>query len=87
MPWHGTLTAKIVLSQAWFFCPTLPCSLKSTTVLMGGASQPRALVSWLGFSAAAFYTLMLNIVTSEAASTRRQKRADFRVLHSATCFW
>lgn len=79
-PEASTRIAMILLSQAWCFCtPTLPCSLKSKAVLLGGASQSSGLVSWLLL----FSALMLNIVMLEAASTRRQNGAGFSILHSA----
>lgn len=62
--------------------PTLPGRLKSEAVLRGGASRSSGVAP-----AAACPTLMLNIVTSEAVSSRRHKRAGLSILHSATSFW
>lgn len=67
------------------FLHSLPPA-RSQSEILGSPDGRSFTTPWLAFLAAAFYTLMLNIVTSEAASTRRQKRADFSILHSVTSF-
>lgn len=79
-PGHSEASTLTAMRELW----AAPFAFPFHSEIQGSPAGRCTATQWLDFLAAAFYTLMLNIVTSEAANIRRQKKAGFSILHSAT---